>query len=224
MQRPQLAVSSSDGIAGSVQQRFRFGAGLQDQQVQETIVSGTLAKSLPFPGFSRHVLALHAAYGITGHEATSALSVGGVSGSSLELLPGVVIGSPSRTFGVRGFDGGTQLGVRAAAGSAEYRAPLLLVGRGVKRLPAFLQKASLTAFADAGAAWCTRFVDQSFICGAGPLQPRTWLGSVGGELNLDGSLQYDAVYRFRIGFAHPVAGLPYARNTGSLYVSLGSMF
>lgn len=223
MQRPGNAVSVEDGVAFSLSQRERFGIGVEYEDVIETMVVASAAKSLPFPGFSRHVVAVRGAYGVTGHRTTSAFSVGGVSGSSLELLPGVVIGSPTRTFGVRGYDGGTLLGVRAIAGSAEYRAPLALIGRGVGLLPLFFQKASLTAFVDGGTAWCNLVIPDSFICRS-PLPERQWLGSVGGELGLDAALQYDRAYRFRLGFAHPTRGAPLARQANTIYFSLGSSF
>ena len=223
MQRPGNAVSVEDGVSVALSHRARYGVGLQRADVTETIVSASMAKSLPLPGFSRHVIAVRGAYGVTGHRTRSAFSVGGVSGRTLELLPGVVIGSAARTFGVRGFEGGTLLGVRAMAGSVEYRAPLTLIGRGVGLLPLFFQKTSVTAFADGGTAWCNLAIPDSFICRA-PLPERRWLGSVGGELGLDASLEYDRIYRFRLGFAHPTQGAALARRANTVYFSLGSSF
>lgn len=223
MQRPTNAVSASDGVTGSVTHRERLGVGVQYEDVPETIVAMSAAKSLPLPGYSHHVFAVYGAYGVTGHRTTSALDVGGVSGSSLEILPGVVLGGSRRTFGVRGFSGGTLLGVRAAAASAEYRMPLALVGRGVKLLPVFLQKMSVTAFGDAGSAWCEFEVANSFICDAASLQRRT-IGSVGAELGVDAAVQYDFAYRFRLGVARPVQGASYARNSTTFFFTLGSAF
>lgn len=223
MQRPGNAVSVEDGVSVALSHRARFGVGVRGEDVTETIVAGSVAKSLPLPGFSRHVIAVHGAYGVTGHRTTSALSAGGVSGRSIELLPGVVIGGSGRTFGVRGFEGGTLLGVRAIAGSVEYRAPLTLIGRGVGLLPLFFQKTTVTAFADGGTAWCNLGIPDSFICRA-PLPERRWLGSVGGELGVDASLEYDRVYRFRLGFAHPTQGAALARRANTVFFSLGSSF
>jgi len=223
MQRPVNAVSSSDGVSGSATLRGRFGIGIDREDIAEAIVAMSAAKSLPLPGFSRHVFAVYGAYGATGHRTTSALDVGGVSGSSLEILPGVVLGGSRRTFGVRGFAGGTLLGVRAAAGSAEYRMPLTLVGRGVKLLPVFLQKMSVTAFGDVGSAWCDVEENSSFICDAASVERRV-LGSVGAELGVDAAVQYDFAYRFRLGVARPVQGAAYARNSTTFYFTLGSAF
>ena len=223
MQRPGNAVSVEDGVSVALSHRARYDVGVRGEDVTETIVAGSLAKSLPLPGFSRHVFAVRGAYGVTGHRTQSALSVGGVSGRSIELLPGVVIGGSSRTFGVRGFEGGTLLGVRAIAGSMEYRAPLSLIGRGVGLLPLFFQKTTVTAFADGGTAWCNLAIPDSFICRA-PLPERRWLGSVGGELGVDASIEYDRVYRFRLGFAHPTQGAELARRANTVFFSLGSSF
>lgn len=223
MQRPANAVSVEDGVSLAVTHRARFGVGLRSEDVTQTIVAGSAAKSLPLPGFARHVIAVRGAYGVTGHRTTSAFDVGGVSGSSLEVVPGFVIGGSARTFGVRGFDGGTLLGVRAMAGSVEYRAPLALIGRGVGLLPLFFQKTSVTAFVDRGAAWCEFAVADSFICRA-PVLERQWIGSVGAELGVDASLQYDRAYRFRLGIAHPTEGAGFARKSNTVYFSLGSSF
>lgn len=223
LQRSALAVSSENGISIALMQRLRFQSGVNLEDVAETTVSVSLAKSIPLPGFARHVFAARAAYGVTGHAATSGFGVGGVSGGSVEIVPTVVIGDPRRTFFVRGFEGGSQVGVRAVAGSVEYRAPLALAGRGIGLLPLFFQKTSFTAFADAGAAWCNFPVNRSFLCRA-PLPPRTTMASVGGELAIDAALNYDTLYRFRFGVAHPVRGQGIAARSTTFYFTLGSTF
>src|SRR5690606_28297744 len=134
--------------------RRRFRAGVQYEDLLESVTTGQAAKSLPLPGFARHVIAVRGAYGHGDHRTTTAFVAGGNSGSSIEVLPGLSFGDSRRDFFVRGFDPGAQIGVRAAAASAEYRAPLGLIGRGVKLLPTYAQKASLIAFADGAMAWC----------------------------------------------------------------------
>lgn len=222
MQRPGLSVSVEDGAAAQVTARQRFNDGLNRSSVGEMIVQGSAAKSLPLPGFARHVLAVRAAYGAADSRSSEPFAVGGVSGGSLEVLPGFAWGDPQRTFFVRGFAPSSQVGDRAFAGSAEYRAPLMRVARGVGLVPVFLQKLSLLAFADAGAAWCTASPSGSDPCiseGA-----RTWLASVGGELLFDAALQYDQLYRFRLGVAHPVRGLAFASQGTTIYFTLGNTF
>ena len=223
MQHAQVSVSPSDGFDLDVQHRALGDAGINDEKIGETIVSTTVAKSLPLPGFARHVVAVRAAYATTGHAAQGGFSAGGVSGTSLEVIPGVVIGSSRRTFGVRGFDPGAQVGVRAAAMSFEYRAPLTLLGRGVKLLPVYFQKASVIGFADVGAAWCARLVTDSFLCDT-PNPERVWMQSVGAEIVLDASIHYDQIYRFRFGVAHPTRGLGFRSQENTVYFSLGAQF
>ena len=201
----------------------RFGTGIDFEDVHESLMGITAAKSLPLPGFSRHVIAVHGAYAVTSHRTTAAFDVGGLSGTSLGVLPGIEIGSGRRTFGVRGFPAGAMLGVRAAGGTVEYRAPLALIGRGVGLLPLFFQKTSFTVFADAGSAWCSFAVTDSFICPA-PLAQRQTISSVGAELGIDAAVQYDQVYRFRIGFAHPLRGESFAAKANTIYFTLGSAF
>jgi len=223
LQRPGLSVSTEDGIALNATHRARFKEGIDDDLVNEVVVTASAAKSVPLPGFSRHVLALRGAVGVVDDNSRSGFGIGGVSGSSIELLPGLAVGGESRTFFVRGFDGGVQRGVRAVAASAEYRAPLVRIGRGYRFLPVFLQKTSVLAFADAGAAWCDNAVPGSNVC-EGPVPPRTIIASVGGELNIDASLLHEVLYRFRIGYARPIRGTALASQPATFYFTLGNTF
>lgn len=223
MQRPGLSVSVEDGVAMQGTYRYRTTGGVGRVAVQEAILTGSAAKSLPLPGFARHVVAVRGAVGAADTETRFPFEVGGVSGGSLEVLPGLSYGDPQRTFFVRGFTAAAQRGNRAIAGSAEYRAPLVRVGRGYRMLPVFLQKLSVLAFADAGAAWCDGQVSGSFSCAA-PVAPRQWLASAGGELVLDAALQYDVLYRFRLGVASPVQGRDVAARSPTVYFTVGSTF
>lgn len=223
MQRPGLAVSAQDGVSASLRQRRIYGLGVQFEDTDETVATFVAAKSIPAPGYARHVLAVRGAYGIASHRTTAAFGVGGVSGTSIEIIPGVTYGDSRRTFFVRGFEGTAQVGVRAAAASAEYRMPLALSGRGLSYLPVFFQKSMLTFFGDAASAWCSFPVEDSFACG-GPLREREVIASVGGELALDAALAYDDLYRFRLGVAHPVRGERYAERRTTVYVTIGSTF
>lgn len=223
MQRPGLSVSVEDGAAVNVTMRMRYNNGVQNEDVQEVITTAQIAKSIPFPGFARHVIAVRGAFGRSLHETTTAFSAGGMSGSSIELMPGVTFGDSPRTFFVRGFEGSAQLGVRAASGSAEYRMPISLVDRGVGLFPVFFRSVSAVGFADAGAAWCDRFVEASWIC-SDSIPVRRFMVSVGGEIAMDVALQYDTRYRFRVGVARPVRGVEYASRATTFYVSLGTAF
>ena len=223
MQRPTLSVSVEDGVTASAVLRRRFGGAVDGGDVGEAIGAATGAIALPWPGFARAVLAGRVAGGWTASESQTGFSVGGVNGTSISVLPGLVIGGSPRTFGVRGFDTGALSGTRAAVTSVELRLPLALIGRGVPGSSVFVQKGSLAAFVDGGAAWCDRSVAGSLVCPS-PVVPRRWLGSVGGELGVDAALRYDVVYRFRFGAAHPVRGLGSAPSRVGLYFSMGSTF
>ncbi|GAC1477538.1 MAG: hypothetical protein NVS1B4_20360 [Gemmatimonadaceae bacterium] len=220
-QRPARAISAEDGVsvAGTVRQRWRSGA--PDSASTLAIGVASAYRSIALPGFAHHVVALRVAGGIQDERAPSEFTVGGTNGSSLELLPGVNIGSDRRTFGVRGFAAGARRGIRAVAASGEYRIPLAAPSRGIPFVPAFLDRASVALFGDAASAWCPAALSPWGPCAATTYESR-WVASVGAELNLDAAVQYDAPLRVRLGVAVPAVDnslLPVARATG--YVTLG---
>lgn len=223
MQRPGLSVSVEDGVAAQATWRTRFNGGTGGSSAHDAIVEMSAAKSLPLPGFARHVVAVRAAHGVASENAVNLFELGGISASSLEVLPGLSIGGERRTFFVRGFAPGTVVGSRAIAGSAEYRAPLVRVGRGVGLVPASLRSLSVLAFSDAGTAWCTAGFAAVPFCTAFAPGAR-WIGSAGGELALDTSLQYDVLYRLRLGVASPVQGRALALQGVTVYFTVGSTF
>lgn len=221
MQRPGLSVSVEDGIAMQLTGRRRFGEGFAGRDVHEGIAQGSVAKSLEVPGFARHVLALRGAVGGADASTREPFSVGGVSGGVFEFLPGLSVGDPLRTFFVRGVPPAAQRGNRAAAWSAEYRAPLMRVGRGVGLTPAYLQRVSLLAFTDAGRAWCDGPSGGAGPCSGGATSP-AWMQTLGGELVFDASFSYDQLYRFRLGAARALRGI--ARPETAIYFTVGSTF
>lgn len=222
LQRPGLAISNEDGISTSLTARRRFDIGVGGTDVNSAIGAIMVAKSIPTGGFARSVIAARVAYGAASAESVNEFGAGGVSGASLEVIPGVNIGDSRRSFFVRGFGSSTQIGTRAAAGSVELRVPVTRIGRGVGLLPVFFQKLSVNGFADAGAAWCPTAVQGSPICATA--RERSWLASVGGEIALDAALQYDQLYRFRLGVAAPVQGRDAAPRSATVYFTLGSAF
>ncbi len=202
-QRPSLSISPEDGVAlsGTVRQRWLDGDVAPTTRSAVGALSGY--RSLPWlPGFAHHVLAARLAGGWADDAATNEFQAGGVSGGVVELFPGVVVGEGQRTFGVRGVPAATLYGTRAAAGSVEYRAPLGAPGRGVARLPLFIDRASLVLFADAATAWCPASAAGRAACLGAPREAR-WLSSFGAELDVDIAVQYDVGYRGRLGVALP---------------------
>lgn len=235
VQRPTLSVSNEDGVSLSVTGRQRWSADADGSSVPSVVGIASAFKSLNFPGFAHHVLALRVAAGATTYRSPSVYSIGGVSGGSIEVVPGITIGDQARTFPVRGYAPGTEQGDVAISGSAEYRIPLTLPSRSLGLLPLFLDKTSLSLFGDVGRAACHKNdavgpADNSnqgnetaacaFLPHIGPT-----LVSFGAELNLDGALQFDVPYRFRFGIAQPVtARRQFDANNPSIYVTLGTTF
>ena len=180
---------------------------------------------LNLPGFSRHVIATRATLGVAQENSTTEFSVGGISGQSAELLPGVVIGDPSRTFSLRGVAPGTQRGIRALAGGVEYRAPLVLFRRLPSPFTLFVDRMSVTLFSDAARAWCPRALARSANVVCNRLGERDgWLASAGAELVVDLAVQYDTPYRVRIGAAAPYVAPRDVSRGGAFYVTLGGYF
>jgi hypothetical protein len=170
------------------------------------------------------VLAARVAVGVRDDRSADAFELGGTSGGSFSLFPGLGVGGGPRTFGVRGFPAATQLGTRAIAGSLEYRAPLFAPSRGIGLIPVFFDRASVSLFGDAGQAYCPAVIPDRAICFASDTV-RQWLASVGGEINLDASIPYDSPYRFRLGAAVPVAGRErYGVKGATAYLTVGAAF
>ncbi len=220
-QRPTLSISPEDGVTvtGSVRQRWEESSGASGRSA---VMIGSAYKSLELPGFAHHVIAMRAAIGAADRRSPSEYEVGGVSGSSIEIVPGITFGSAARTFPVRGFAAGAETGVNAASASAEYRIPLIAPSRSLGLFPFFLDRASFALFSDAARASCP--VNATPACSALSSDGPT-LASIGAELNLDSALQFDVPYRFRFGVAHPVHGAGYAgASTVTAYATLGLGF
>lgn len=228
--RPSLSISREDGIAISATLRQRWQsndfANPERNANASTSIVGVVAlyKSLDFPGFAHHVVAVRGAGGYAGAGAISSFSVGGLSGGSLDALTGLGVGGTRRTFGVRGFPPSAEQGIRALAGSLEYRAPIAAPSRRVPFIPLLFDRISVSAFGDAGRAYCPISARETDICSAGRLGG-PWLASAGAELDFDTALQYDVPVRFRLGAAVPVVNRAAGRaDAVSAYLTIGSSF
>ncbi len=225
-QYPVTAVSPEDGLSSAVTLRERFPSGSASRQTFSAVATATAYKSLDLPGFAHHVLAITASGGYRDDRSTEYFEVGGTSGSTLVLAPGVLVGEGRRTFPVRGFEAASLVGIRAYAASAEYRVPLALTDGGWGLLPFFLDRSSLSAFYDMGSAWCPAVVAGGAVCGNAASTRRYTIASAGAELNVTAAvLEWDAPYRFRFGVALPSQGrarlgVPQV----STYLSLGLSF
>ena len=220
-QSPALSISPEDGftVTASLRQRWESSTGVAGRSA---VAIGSAYKSLDLPGFAHHVIAVRAAIGAADARSPSEYEIGGVSGASFEIVPGISFGSAARTFPVRGFPAGAETGIHASSASAEYRMPLIAPSRSLGLFPFFLDRASLALFGDAARAYCPASAMPA--CSPSAADGPT-LASVGAELNLDSALQFDVPYRFRLGLAHPVRGAVYAGASSlSAYATLGMAF
>lgn len=206
-QRPALSISPEDGLSLAFTARERLRTDAASSTASLSVVGTTTGyRSLDLPGFAHHVLAMRLAGGWTDRRTGTALEVGGTSSAVEEIIPGYTVGEGRRTFSVRGFQSGAITGTSAATASLEYRAPLMLGGRGFGILPFFFDRASVSAFTDAGTATCAANPLYASICSPAPIIGRT-IASVGGELGLSlAILSWDGPEMIRAGFAVPVAG------------------
>ena len=235
VRRPSLAISPEDGISLSISGLRRWSPNGRVGSSSTVVTSASAYKSLDLPGFAHHVIALRGAAAWTDQNTSSRYSIGGTSGSSAVLVPGVSLGDPRRRFGVRGFPVLDSIdvddrsvawrGIRGVGWTAEYRAPLWLPARGYRLLPLFFDRTSLTVFTEGAAVWCP--APPSGVRAACPEGgiPREWLASAGAEVSLDAALlTYDFPYRFRLGLAWPYQGREHATSPVSAYITLGLGF
>jgi hypothetical protein len=226
LQRPAVSISPEDGVslAFTVRQRWRTDRAAG---TRSTSAVGTAAgfKSLDFPGFAHHVLALRVAGGITDRRAGTSLEVGGTSGTVVDLFPGYTVGEGRRTFGVRGFPAASTYGTRAATATFEYRAPLVRASRGLGLLPFFVDRTSLTMFGDYGIAECANAPLYASTCAPAPRIGRP-IASAGLEVALGAAiLEWDAPQTMRFGLAVPVVGRErIGADTVSPYLAFGFSF
>jgi hypothetical protein len=212
---PAFAISAQKGwrVAALVRRRWRLG---QPGGYTEGVLRGAAYLPLARAGFARQVVAVHASVGYLAGTDSVLFGVGGVSGGSVPLLPGIAAGSSDRDFPVRGFVPGEAVGRGAAAASAEWRIPLALVGRGVGLVPGALDRLSVAVFADAGVAWSPLVWTAALAW----LDARTVLACAGAELVADLGLVYDYPVRLRVGWAQRAG----PRRGSASFVAVGAAF
>jgi hypothetical protein len=207
VQSAPLSISAEDGVALAFTARERYQAGAAQATLSSSIV-GTAAgyRSLDLPGFAHHVVAVRVAAGVADRKSNTALEVGGLSSTTVQILPGYTVGEGRRTFGVRGFPTASVYGTAALSGSVEYRAPLVTSSRGLGVLPFFFDHSSFAAFADGGVATCAGNPLYPSVCAPSERIGRS-IASVGAEVGLSAAvLDWDTPQLIRIGIAIPVAG------------------
>lgn len=219
--RYPFSISTEDGIRARLTGRRRWdvSAARFDDGYWEARSALSAYRGFPVFGFAHHVLAGRLS-GLwrTGPGAGNS-SLGGPSGSSLDLIV-TRVGGGSTSLPLRGFRHGVRSGSRAWTGSMEYRFPLALVGRGYRLWPLFLDRISAAVFLDAGDGWCRRRDGRYRRCGedAGPAGP---LLGAGAEAVLDLVLATELPLRLRGGAGLPVRG---PGGPPRWYVALGESF
>ena len=225
-QRPELSISPEDGISASVNGRQRWERGTDGSATRSIVGVSSIYKSLDLPGFAHHVLAFRAAGGVTDERSLDTFSAGGLSGTSLEVFPGVTAGQQRRVFGVRGYPVSAETGIRAYTATVEYRAPLTAPSRGFRFIPVFIDKTSFTLFGETGRAYCPASAvgAGSGICDAFEVGTPV-MSSAGAELNLDTGLLLDVDARVRLGLAFPLANREQLRaKSAQVYATFGTSF
>jgi hypothetical protein len=159
------------------------------------------------------VLAAELSAGRTGGPNAERLEIGGESGDFLETIPGLAFGGGRRAFAMRGYPRGGAF-TRAFTGVVELRVPLALVSRGLRRMPLFLDKISVSGYGEIGGGWLEG-EDPDLVS----------LRDIGAEVVLDGGLIQDYPLRVRAGAAVPLTGgLGVSANQVRWYLALGAAF
>jgi hypothetical protein len=207
-----LAISPQDGAVATLLYRRREeqGSGRWSDEFRGRLA--LYARLGPRVGFAHSVLAARVSAGVIDGTLGERLSVGGVSSGVVTVAFGQSLGS-TRAFPVRGYDGGTLRGTRAASVSVEYRVPLALIGRSLGHLPLGADKFSLALFGDAGDAW-----------DGGDDVRLHRARSVGLELVGDVTLSYDLPLRVRAGLAQPAERRGAGGGGPRFYAAVGADF
>lgn len=181
-----FSISPENGVTARFDYENLSRALGSDRALQQFRVDTRGYLALPYrrSPLGRHVLAARLAAGqVSGdYVLQRELRVGGTG-------IGGFIGLDTRTFPVRGYDGSTLRGRRAALGSLEYRLPIWNIDRGPTTWPLFFQRIVGDVFIDAGTAWQRE-------------GGRRTIASAGAELALDVFLGYFAPLRYRLGVAY----------------------
>ena len=219
------SISIEQGINIGASTSYRWREDAPSLGSWRGLLTGRGYVPLDLPGFTRHVIRTYVALAAADTKTSTEFSVGGVSGVSSELFPGVTIGDPSRLFPVRGIAPGSQRGIRAIGGTVEYRAPLVMFRDAPAPFTLFADRVSLSVFTDAARAWCPSVLAQTRtpVCER-PGTRDGWIASAGAELTVDLALQYDTPYRLRLGAAAPYVRPIGVSSRGAFYVTLGSFF
>jgi hypothetical protein len=211
-ERPPLSVSPENGFSASAlySRRWELGGSGWSSEVRGSL-NGFVA--LPLPGFANWVVAARVSGGLSHGTHPRYFSLGGVSSDALSLMPGATLGGGRRSFPLRGY-GSTARFTRVTVGVAELRVPVVMVGKGISRLPMLLDKVTANLFLEFGGGWNE---------GDDPDPLSLW--DVGGEIGVDLGVGSSFLVRTRIGCAVALrAGLGSQAGDPLVYLALGPSF
>jgi hypothetical protein len=218
---PAYAISREDGISLQIAGRVRFEPDtiLVDRGYRELTTSNAAYKSLFKSDFAHHVIAVRGSGLLRTGSAPPLTRVGGVPGGFYDLGVAVVGNATGDLLPVRGYSSRARRGTRGWSASAEYRLPVALIGRGYRLWPFFLDRMFVSAFADAGNAYCTASERARFAeCPDAPNDDV--LKSAGAELVMDAGLFSFFNTRLRFGVAQPFTG----DGRTQVYITFGQAF
>lgn len=171
---------------------YRLRHELLGSELDRQELVGEWREYLPVPFTERTTLALRAK--------------GGAGWGDVPFQSVFQVGGTAGEFPVRGYPSRVDRGERAAAGTAELRAPLWSVFRGIRDWPLFLGRLHAAAFFDGGRAW--RGGDGRWRTGAGA------------ELRADTLLGYYFPTTLVLGYAHGF----HDDGEDQLYVAFGAAY
>lgn len=193
-------------VSGRVRQDLSVADSLAGQAGDDRSMDEVLGQlrgyvSLGGPGHASHVLAFRVSGGFAdGPDAHAGfLDVGGASGTRETITGMDLFGGSSILFPVRGYPTGMRAGRTAWSATAEYRAPLGMLNRGLGAWPLHVDRIVGALYVDAGNAWGPELPI------AGYNSPRrATLVSVGGEVTTEVLTFWNIASRFRVGVALPL--------------------
>jgi len=180
------SVSTERGISTSVRLRFADRYAFSDLDVREVFFDFRAFQ--PVPGLSNHTIAAYVTGGSKFDDRPGNLFfLGGFVNRS--VLQDLFDGNRSGPGVLRGFPIGHVIGDALAAGTLEYRFPLIEIERGIETLPLFVDRIHGAVYVDTASAFTDRPSALSFA------------SSAGAELRLQVVLGYYGAFLVRVGYA-----------------------
>jgi Tol biopolymer transport system component len=188
-----------------------------DRSVDEVLGLARGYINLGGPGHAAHVIALRVSGGYADGPNAHAgfLDVGGASGTSEDITGLDLFGGSSVFLPVRGYRTSYRTGRAAWSATAEYRAPLAMLNRGLGAWPLHVDRVVGSVFVDAGNAWGPELDLQGYYS-----PRRATLVSVGAELTTEVLTFWNITSRVRLGVAQPMV----EGNGTVAYLRLGLPF